>query len=306
MRAAGAEHDQENSEVVYDDERESPSPAAKETPAETPEVKKPEEPTKPEPKSAEADPEKIEPPKDETPYQKAVREKRDREAKAWQKIEEEKSQLARDRAELEQARKTPAQPAKPKPFIPDGEDFSAKDYAAAYHENVRKFNEAKAAFDEAEAAKFADLARQAQFHHNRVVQAEQQHRTNQIQRNWDAEIASEIERVPDLKLDETGKPATDLGRRVLAILDEYPELKGRKGGFTRAVKAAQAHLGAESASALQAQVEKLTKENERLTRSTSINPTPPVRRSGSSSSPDRAKSESELLRMAAEHDMSTA
>jgi hypothetical protein len=217
-------------------------------------------------------------PTGESPYAQAKREKREREAKAWQKIEEEKSRVRAEREQLDAERKRASEEAeRSKARVPhegeagavrDERGFSAEDYEQA----ARQF---KSAGDEAmsEAAlRQAGALRQTQSVRARDVFA----------REVQAGIAATLEKRPEFK-----DPAGEHGKAIVAVLNEFPILRQVPGGFAAAVGVLDARRNGAAFSGLQAKLEALTKENERLTKLTSLPGSRPA-------APAREKSFSEL------------
>lgn len=232
-------------------------------------------------------------PENETPYQRAMREGKKREAAAWQKIEAEKAEIARAKLELQAradadaARAAAARPAAPDPkreqapALRDGQGYTAAEY-----------DEAAKGFEAEGDTEMAALARQKA---GAVRQAEQQQRAQAHQQQfttaWQQTVEKEVQATPELK--DTNSP---LGLEVQKVLRERPALSRMPDGFADAVQIAKARTHSAAAPALQSQIEKLTKENERLTKLTSLTGSGPARMS---SGEEKDPSEKELRRMAA-------
>ncbi len=228
----------------------------------------PEEPVSPD-KSAEAATDKPEP---LSKYQKAQQ----RQSEAWKRIEAEKAAVKAEREALEKERQ------KPEP-VRDQRQYTAADYADA----------AKRAEEEGE----PEIAKQLRGE-------EQKLRMEEHKRDWWTAFKEESgeHKLFDALKDPAAK--TPEVEQFTAILNAHNGLlRTHPMGAKIAVRLLAAEQKAATASALKTENERLIKDNERLTKATSLPRTGPSR-VGSESSTPKELTENDLRRMADEHDQS--
>lgn len=213
----------------------------------------------------------------------------DERERAWQKLEEEKAALKVERERMEGERKGTEEAAakarlerESQEPLRDKHGYSAEDYDRAARNFAAEGDEELAE----SARKQGDGLRQAQ--------GERQQRARQEQ--WSRAVQDVCEAVPELK-DQT----TPLSQEVRKLLAEHPAYSAYPDGFQRAVNEAKARMGAATVPDLQKRLDALTKENERLTKMTSLPGSNPARRAvekGLGGMP-LAQQERELRKMAA-------
>ena len=114
-----------------------------------------------------------------------------------------------------------------------------------------------------------------------------------FEQQWQQQIAGESSRLPELQ--DANSP---LSLAVRGILQELPLLSSAADGVRHAVTVAQARAQAAAIPELQARVDLLTRENQRLASLTSITGSPPARQH----EPSTDLGERELRRLARDHD----
>lgn len=276
LRALGAQADASQGE----EEQEIAQPAVEETP-------KPSEETDgqpvPEEKTESPGTEAANPvaEKELSPFEKAKAEKKDREARAWQKIEEEKASLKAEREKLESSRREiEAERPKGGP-LRDKHGFSAEDYEAAAKENEAAGDDN---FAKLARAKAQDLRGQEQQHFQKAALAE-----------FDLGVKDVTKTRPELAYE----PNSEVTKELISILREFPALSQGRKGFATAVQIYDSRKTAASVPELQKKIDELTKEKERLTKLTSL-PSSGPRPAGKAKETDM--SESDLRKMAEAHD----
>ncbi len=161
----------------------------------------------------------------------------------------------------------------------DPHGYTASDYEAA----AKQF----------ETAGDANLARSARMAASDLRHRESQRHVEHFSRAVQHGIQETIEKRP-----EFADPASASGKAVLAVLDEHPLLRQIPGGFAAAVAIHDGRKSAGSLADLQGKIDTLTRENDRLTRLTSLPSSNPA-----SAPRDRKDfSEKDLRRLAAECD----
>lgn len=236
------------------EQEEIPNPAGELEAGET--EPKPAETAKPETAATESKPESKDlAEKDEndpklSKYEKA----RVREAKAWKKIEQEKAEVARERAEIAKLREQSeyakqAKQSEPEP-TPEQWDALAKRY------------EQEGKFEFADAAKrYAEESRQKAA---KAAQASPPKSAEfvQLQRSWWEKAKAEH---PDVV-----QKGAALNQAVLKLIESDPSIKDHPKGFYFAVKLAANELQAGLVSNLQKEAEQLRAENQKLKAQTEV------------------------------------
>jgi hypothetical protein len=167
---------------------------------------------------------------------------------------------------------SPAHPENPKP--------ATDDYARAAQE-----------FERQGEAGLAELAgQQALAAQHLAARAERE----AFHRHWWDTVRREVEATPELK-DER----SEIGQTLQTVLRETPLYSLAPDGFRHAAAFAKARQAAATLPALQARLEALAKENDRLVKLTSVTGSGPAKLSGES---DRDFNERDLRRMASEID----
>ncbi len=224
-----------------------------------------------------ADPEVI--PKNESPAQKEKRESRDREASAWKKIEAEKAELNRHKAEIaaEKAKIEEARRETEKRNIyRDANGHSAEEYE-------KLANEFKAEGEDGRAELALKKANEIRETGARKEQELQQQAFNSNFR----EVTKERKEYLD--------PDSADGQRIKGIFSENPHLFSMPDGFARAVRLDDQQRAALSVPELQRQLKELKAEKERLEKLTSIDGSNP---SGARTATKAGKqTEADLMRM---------
>lgn len=226
---------------------------------------------------------------EESKYSKAQKEQERRE-RSWQKLDEEKAALRKEREELEAERKKTATVAEEK----DERGFSATDY-----DNAAKN------FD---ASGDAELARKAREQATRLREATQskqgEAKRTEFLTSWNGTVKEIVEARPELKDDNA-----PVSKRVREVLKNHPQFSMVPDGFRRAVEYADTLEQAASVPGYKTEIEKLTKEIERLNKLTSVGGSGPTSRPGASKSITEMttkEAEAELTRLAEEADRQAA
>lgn len=205
---------------------------------------------------------KVEPTKPETPYELAKREGKEREARAWQKIEAEKADIARQRTELQRSMEQRNEPAR------DQGQYTAEDYDKAAEEF-------SAAGDPDLAARARDAAKGMRLTEQRVAQ---ERGIKQFQDTYYRDAQSVIESEPDVvkhdspiykKMAETFALASEV-TGIPDVLWKIP------GGYKLAHGYAKSQLEAGMVSGLEEDNKKLKAEVERLNGLTRIDGSGPT------------------------------
>lgn len=228
------------------------------------------------------------PDKPESEYLKAKKEQ-ERRDRSWQKLEEEKAQLRKEREELEAARQKTDKAAQPR----DDTGYSADDYDGA----AKQFDAAGETEMAAKArAKAQELRQSAQ-----TRQSEAQ--VNDFRQKWTETVNKVLDEKPELK-----DMNTPLAKKVQEALKANPHFSATPDGFRRLVEHVELQDKAASVPGLQAEVEKLTKEIDRLNKALSVGGSGPAQRPGVKSFDDMTavEREAELTRMAEEADRQAA
>lgn len=189
-----------------------------------------------------------------------------REAKAWQKIEAEKAELAEERAEIAKQREEYEEKTKP----PTSKEYN--DLAKWYEDNgdYEKAEKAKEAADTARDTEYAEL----QNAQKTSVEAKQK-----AQQNW-WDTANEFVAKPENK--ELQDVNTPLGQTVKQLLDSDPRFLDIPDGFQVATEMAKGKLAVSSLADKTKRIAELENEIKQLNKKTSIgtsganehNPTP--------------------------------
>lgn len=257
-----------------------PAPEKEEPERSGSEVEKPAIDPKPEEKAAEL-----------TPYQQAVAAKKDREAKAWQRIESEKEAIARQKFELAQEQQRIAAARQESEALQPSRDnlgFTAADYERESARFKQDGDEAlaKAALQQAGMLRQHEQQRAQQVHTQKVM----------------ASIHEVVKERP-----EFANPNGPDGLGVQQVIAQHPQLGQTVGGFRTAVAIYDARKTATSLPDLQAKIAKLTEENTRLNRLTTLPSGQPRRPAAAEKKLEDlppAEQEKRLRAMASRHDNS--
>lgn len=218
---------------------------------------------------------------------------KERADRSWSKLNEEKAALKAEREAYEKSKAAPvvAQPEKIEAVstsgkVHDGKGNTAEDYA--------KFAKECEAAGDAELAKAAlDMSGKLKAQEGQAVEREQK---AALDASWNAEVEAKAKEFPDL-----ADPKTPMGLAVQQVITENPELYYVKNGFSKAVALHQLREQAGKVPELLAQVQKLTKETERLNKLTSLGGSNPTAPAASKAFADLADADQErMLRTAAQ------
>ncbi len=291
LRSLGAEidagNDPDTSHLGDEPQESQPETAEEPTPKPEPEakVKAPAEPeNKSESESADPSPEKKDAKAADTKEPSRYQKERERQAEAWKKIEAEKEAVRKERAEIEAARKPKEQAFK------DQDGYTAQDYRNAAQKAFDDMQQAKADLDD-------DKAKEAEGYVLHFQQMEQQARQAEHQAARRAAADFAVNQFPELK-----DPKNPLRIEADKIRAEYPILDQHPDGLKIAPVLAKYRMQAGEVPALKKQIEELTKEKARLEGLTVIGGSGPTKRPSEDANPNRALTEKDLRRMAAEHD----
>jgi hypothetical protein len=228
----------------------------------------------------EAADQQIDKTKSESEYTR-TRKEHERRDRSWQKLEEEKNLLRRDREAVEIERRRTNQTAAPR----DESGYSADDYEIA----ARSFEEN----GDPELAGRARSRAQTLRHTAQTRAAEGE--AQEFRAKWQETINKVVEERPELR-----DVNSDLGRKVATALRTHPHFSYTPEGFRRAVEHVELQEKAASLPGLHTEVERLKTENQRLNRLTSVGGSGVMHRPGSASFDQmtRAEQEAELTHAA--------
>lgn len=220
----------------------------------------------------------------ESEYSRA-RKEHERRERSWQKLEEEKTLLRRERETLDVERRRTTHTAAQR----DESGYSADDYESA----ARSFE------DNGD----PDLAGRARTRAHTLRQAAQARATENEVQEFRAKWQDTINRVVDER-PELRDVNSDLGRKVATALRTHPHFSYSPEGFRRAVEYVELQDKAAFVPGLRTEVERLKTENQRLNKLTSVGGSGVMHRPGSASFDQltRAEQEAELTRAAEEAD----
>lgn len=240
--------------------------------------------SKPEPKTEASKPGTEAAKTDDTgkqPEQSKYQKELERRERSWQKLEEEKAKLRQEREALEAERQKVTKTAAPR----DEKGYSADEYEDA----AKKF---EASGDTV----LAEKARQKAQELRQTATAKQEEtRLAEFRQKWTETVAKVVDEHPDLKSADS-----ELAKKVTSALRENPHFSMTPEGFRKAVEYVQLSDKAASVPGLQAEVETLKKEIERLNKLTSLSASGPTAKPGTKSFEDlpAKEQEAELTRMA--------
>lgn len=217
----------------------------------------------------------AEPTKPQSEFEAAKKSKADQENerkdRSWKAINEQKDEIARARAELEQQRQQLQQVAR-QPRPQQQRKYTSRDLAEAAQE-YRKL--AKAALQEGDLDKFNEndqLADAAIQHAQQFAQLEaqeaQQEAQARHQSTWQFHMTEAIKSEPELS-----NPESPISKAMTAMLEQNGQVFWMiPDGFKRAVEIVKLQIEAGSAKELRQKTEDLQKEIERLNEQ--LTPTP--------------------------------
>lgn len=298
LRNLGAQLDASDGETTQDTPTETVEPAKPKTEPEADDQPPSETEKQPEAESADTAADKTgESDKPKSKYEKAM----DRQAKAWKEITETKEILRREKEELEKARAS----IKPAAEKPKRDGYTADQYETAVKnalELARKAREED--FDEDAAKQHAAQASQFAKIRDELLEEDKTRQRTSFMSKWNAQ-ADEIAKLdPDIRADRESKTVSSpTGKMIVEVLKELPLFAQLPDGLKYAHPIAKARMQAAAMSALQKQVQELTKEKERLTKLTSVSGSGPARISTSKSGD---LSEADMRRMAEDFDTNVA